>query len=266
MQTNFDDRCQRTKQIVTQLAQRLHEVKRDTYTELDRIQSRQARNDSAKTNSNSNSRSPAPTNVRQVVVQPFGPGEVSEKNTLGSYLMTAQPSQTSLVKSNYRGSNDQTTRAQSMGKHTRRNTSVSHNDPVTEISPIRADQTNPNDFSMVSTTTGLNFRQLKPAASEHNTSIATEVAENHNRFGLDQSQPPLCLETSPLRRAAKPNQPGRYDQVPSEEDSKTPAQERDGTSSNDAQKVTETNSKDQPGELLRTNYSCEKTHPSLQLT
>ena len=37
MENSFDKRCQRTKKIVTELAQRLHEVKRDTFTELDRI-------------------------------------------------------------------------------------------------------------------------------------------------------------------------------------------------------------------------------------
>ena len=54
MQGDFDERVSRTKYIVTQLAQRLHEVKRDTYTELDKIQGK----NSNRTNSNSYSKSP----------------------------------------------------------------------------------------------------------------------------------------------------------------------------------------------------------------
>ena len=65
MQSSFDQRCQRTKQIVTELAQRLHEVKRDTFTELDRIQTRQSvrgggDSQHLMSTSNSNSRSPKP--------------------------------------------------------------------------------------------------------------------------------------------------------------------------------------------------------------
>ena len=72
MQGDFDERVSRTKSIVTQLAQRLHEVKRDTYNELDKIQGR----NSHRTQSGSNSKSPNSMAARQMVI---GSGSGKEK-------------------------------------------------------------------------------------------------------------------------------------------------------------------------------------------
>lgn len=42
-------------------------------------------------------------------------------------------------------------------------------DAMADISPIQTQQTNTNNVSVVSTTGGLNFRQLKPTDSVHNS-------------------------------------------------------------------------------------------------